>query len=434
MKFIIHRGTKEIGGSCVEIFTGKSRIVIDIGLPLVNPDMSKFDSDIMKNHSIKDLINLGILPDIKSLYKPDGKTVLLISHAHQDHYGLWDYIHPVCPVYLGKPTHKLIELTGIFTNRNLTISNLNYFESGKSFPVGDIEITPYLMCHSAFDAYAFLIKANGKSLFYSGDFRTHGRKTKAFDWFCNNVEKNVDYLLLEGTSIGNSGKSFKTESEIEREFVKTFKETEGIVLIYTSGQNIDRLVSIYRACKKTGRIFVIDFYVATVLFEIASFGFKIPYPSPAFPEIKVFYPWVLSRTIYDQGFKNILFRFKDFKIKRNEINSIHKNIVMIIRPGMRHDLGRIRNLQGGLFVYSLWSGYKRDKYTMGFIEFVLNQGMSEKEIHTSGHADLTGLKKMIDAIKPKNIVPIHTFEKDKYKDIFIDSNVLFLNDKEIVSM
>ncbi len=25
---------------------------------------------------------------------------------------------------------------------------------------------------------------------------------------------------------------------------------------------------------------------------------------------------------------------------------------------------------------------------------------------------------MVDAIKPKNIVPIHTFEGDKYKDIF----------------
>lgn len=434
MKFIIHRGTKEIGGSCVEIFTGKSRIVIDIGLPLVNPDMSKFDSDIMKNHSIKDLINLGILPDIKSLYKPDGKTALLISHAHQDHYGLWDYIHPVCPVYLGKPTHKLIELTGIFTNRNLTISNLNYFESGKSFPVGDIEITPYLMCHSAFDAYAFLIKANGKSLFYSGDFRTHGRKTKAFDWFCNNVEKNVDYLLLEGTSIGNSGKSFKTESEIEREFVKTFKETEGIVLIYTSGQNIDRLVSIYRACKRTGKTLAIDFYIANILTELASFGVKIPYPSNCFPEIKVFYPYRLSKMIVDKGYENLLYRFKEFKIKKQEIDLHCNNIVMLVRPSMLVDLRSLKNLKNGVFIYSMWDGYKKEKQTKSFIDSLLSKGMSEKEIHTSGHADLKGLKEMVNTVKPKNIVPIHTFEKDKYKDIFTDSNILLLNDKEIVSI
>ena len=35
MKIIIHRGTHEIGGSCVEIRSKKSRILIDIGMPLV---------------------------------------------------------------------------------------------------------------------------------------------------------------------------------------------------------------------------------------------------------------------------------------------------------------------------------------------------------------------------------------------------------------
>jgi len=35
MKLIIHRGTHEIGGSCVEIETDKTRILIDFGMPLV---------------------------------------------------------------------------------------------------------------------------------------------------------------------------------------------------------------------------------------------------------------------------------------------------------------------------------------------------------------------------------------------------------------
>ena len=36
MKLTIYRGTKEIGGSCVEITTGTTRLVIDLGLPLVD--------------------------------------------------------------------------------------------------------------------------------------------------------------------------------------------------------------------------------------------------------------------------------------------------------------------------------------------------------------------------------------------------------------
>ncbi len=34
MKFIIHRGSQEIGGSCVEVTAGNTRIILDVGLPL----------------------------------------------------------------------------------------------------------------------------------------------------------------------------------------------------------------------------------------------------------------------------------------------------------------------------------------------------------------------------------------------------------------
>jgi ribonuclease J len=40
MKLVIHRGTHEIGGSCVEVYSnsGKSRLIIDVGMPLVEQD------------------------------------------------------------------------------------------------------------------------------------------------------------------------------------------------------------------------------------------------------------------------------------------------------------------------------------------------------------------------------------------------------------
>lgn len=220
MNFKIHRGTKEIGGSCVEIWTESTRIVVDFGMPLVNPDKILFDSRNIKKLSVKELISKGVLPDIKGLYEKSENTALILSHAHQDHFGLIKYVNEKCKIYLGKATQKLIEITNIFTNQDWETSNCQHFESGNSFVIGDIEITPYLMDHSAFDAYAFLIKAGGKSLFYSGDFRIHGRKTKAFDWFSYNTEKNVDYLLLEGTTLGRIDDSFPTESEIKKRICK----------------------------------------------------------------------------------------------------------------------------------------------------------------------------------------------------------------------
>jgi ribonuclease J len=48
MKARIHRGTKEIGGTCVELESQGKRIVLDVGLPL---DVA--DPDTFPLHPIK---------------------------------------------------------------------------------------------------------------------------------------------------------------------------------------------------------------------------------------------------------------------------------------------------------------------------------------------------------------------------------------------
>ena len=35
VKIIVHRGTEEIGGNCVEVRTDSTRIILDVGMPLV---------------------------------------------------------------------------------------------------------------------------------------------------------------------------------------------------------------------------------------------------------------------------------------------------------------------------------------------------------------------------------------------------------------
>jgi len=108
LNFIIHRGTKEIGGSCVEIWTDSTRIVVDFEMPLVNSDKTPFDSRAIKNLSVKELISKGVLPDIKGFYEKPENTALILSHAHQDHFGLIKYVNEKCKIYLGKATQYCI--------------------------------------------------------------------------------------------------------------------------------------------------------------------------------------------------------------------------------------------------------------------------------------------------------------------------------------
>ena len=431
LSFKIHRGTKEIGGSCVEVWTESTRILLDFGMPIVEKDGKEFDFVKYKNLSPRELVNEGVLPNIEGLYDGSKNLIdgVIISHPHQDHFGLTNFINDNVQFYLGGATHKIIELNNLFTPQEIHLKNTNYFEKEKTFKIGDISITPYWADHSAFDAYSFLVEANGKSLFYSGDFRSHGRKAKVFYWFTHNAPQNVDYLLLEGTTIGRDNKPFKTESEIENKLVKVFNQRGKINLVYTSGQNIDRLTSLYRACKRTGKIFVVDVYVAKVLTELSQFG-EIPYPSDNFKEIRVMFPYFTSRRLSNEGNEKVLYQFKKYKITKKEITNQSDKIVMIVRPSMQKDLEHINGIENGNLIYSMWEGYLKKPTTIKFVEYLKNRKFKLYKIHTSGHADTKALKKMVEAIKPKNIVPIHTFEGDKYKDIF-SVPVVELNDEEI---
>ena len=100
----VHKGTQEIGGTCIEISTGKTSILLDTGSPL-KKESAPVDFS-------------GLHPD-----------AVFISHPHQDHYGLLDLIHPEVPVYMGEVGKRLIEATHIFLDKPFLDNNLDWLES-----------------------------------------------------------------------------------------------------------------------------------------------------------------------------------------------------------------------------------------------------------------------------------------------------------------
>ncbi len=73
MKLTIHRGTKEIGGTCIEVHSGNSKILIDFGLPLVDEFGEQFDSKNIVDQTKEELITKRILPNLAGLYR--GETL-----------------------------------------------------------------------------------------------------------------------------------------------------------------------------------------------------------------------------------------------------------------------------------------------------------------------------------------------------------------------
>ena len=73
--------------------------------------------------------------------------------------------------------------------------------------------------------------------------------------------ENLDVLLMEGTNLSRD-KSCVTESDLEDTFVDLFRSTAGRVFVVWSAQNVDRTVTLYRACLKAGRTLMVDLYTA----------------------------------------------------------------------------------------------------------------------------------------------------------------------------
>jgi len=417
MKIKIHRGAKEVGGNCVEISSNASTILVDLGLPL-DFDNSKPAVSCLPQ-SLHDSLN-----------RKNSLNGVLLSHPHLDHYGLTGELPQKIPVYCGKASWDLINATARFSPNNFPLPSVKHFNAWEKFQIGSFTITPYLMDHSAFDSYSFLISSEGKNIFYSGDFRGHGRKSKLFKRLPQSLPV-IDILLMEGTLIGNRNSEIQiSESELEDKFVEIIKRTQGITLVTTSSQNIDRLVTIFKAVNRCKNMFVIDFYTAEILDILKKYA---RLPNASWPRIRVCYPQFLARQFKKKGMEDILERHRMNGIKWARINEKKEKVTMLVRPGFIADIKRFINLDHASWIYSMWPGYfKKSKSLQKLKSFFLENGVDYKYLHTSGHARVNDLKMFVNTLSPKKVIPIHSFHPEQYKDFF--ENVKMLEDGEEVEL
>ncbi|MBA7519824.1 hypothetical protein ES705_11912 [subsurface metagenome] len=104
--------------------------------------------------------------------------------------------------------------------------------------------------------------------------------------------------------------------------------------------------------------------------------------------------------------------------------------MMMVRPSMLKDLELIKNIEEAAFIYSLWEGYLLDYSLQKMMRFIKKKNMKFYQIHTSGHAEIDTLKKVVKKLKPGKIIPIHTFHPDKYGALF-NQKIVQVSDGEV---
>lgn len=401
LEYEILRGKDKIGENLIELTYGDTKILVELGKALDSGDKhSELEKTVLKN-------------------KYDA---VVVSHYHADHAGLIEYKKD-CPVYIGCGAYRIIKAMKEYRNAFYVGKNVGYnaktadtqclraykyrntvyygedigdnvktYRNGRPFIVGGIKITPFLCDHSAFDSYMLLFEAGGKSILYTGDFRFHGRKDK--EKLLSALPKSVNVLICEGTNIGSEKPCF-SERELEDKLAEIMRKTDKPVFILQSGSNIDRLVSVYRAAKRSGRILYEDDYTALIA---SAAGGSIPRPD-VFPDVYAFTP----RPLRDKR-KDMFFELENKRGLRAIAHS--GKFVMIVRSSMCGFMNKLYNsslyLPGSTLVYSMWSGYKQEKRTAEFLDCVTDMFMNIVDLHTSGHAteeDIELLKQTVNADK-----------------------------------
>ena len=438
MQIVIHRGTHEIGGTCVEIKSKNSRIIVDLGIPLTDPKdkKKKFDNRILRNKTIPELLREGILPKVIGLYEgyPDEKPVnaVLISHPHQDHYGFCSYVRRDVPIVLGEDTAKMLKVSDVFLNKLFSgHDHMVSLKKGQGV-IGDIRVKSYLMDHSGYGAMAFLIEADGKRLFYSGDFRAHGRKGILFERFLKNPPKKVDALLMEGTMLGRAGERARTEDELELAITKKASEHSGYKFFICSGQNVDRIVTFYRAAKRSCAIFVMDLYITNVIYELGRKS--LPCPTNGFKDVRVLFTKHFMKSLSRKDKKGWYTRWRDYEIRPEELSRYGGKVFMAYRDSSIPEIEKAGVPSDSVLFYSQWHDYMKEPSFGITREFMQKHTITRAEEHTSGHAPIEDLKRLAKAIDPRQyIIPIHTDKPDKFREYF-GEKVMVLSDEQLVNL
>lgn len=397
MNIKIHRGLEQIGGCITEISTETSRIFVDMGQNLPgNGEQTTPEQD-------REMV--------ERLFKnnPKEHEAVIYTHAHEDHIGLFDYVPAGVSQWIGEGAQEIIaekyrllceadKMKGVCSEMNKRKqAKLEAFDTWhrssnpQPFSIGDIQITPFYCCHSIYDSYMFLIEADGKRIWHTGDYRKHGWKGRKLLQLLRWKATDIDILITEGTMLGRNDECI-TEKEVSQKMEHVMQAFR-YVFVLASSTDIERLASVNLAAKNAHK----TLFVCNGMMNSA-----------------------MNIFIRRESQKpNDLFDFHyRFYTEEKHLGTMKKcGFVMVTGAGQWEKVDMLRKQlpeEETLLIYSAWDGYYKDPEQVmqnpSYLHFH-ETFHNVVDIHTSGHADTQTIKQVIETVNPKEA--IYVIHKDK---------------------
>jgi len=479
-RIVLLDGAATIGGTKLLLEDGEVRLLFDFGCNYATEGtLFRYDPYIKKYASafegrFQQMRALGLLPDVPvegepyftRLVKTDqqldelpepGVHGLLLTHAHHDHDGNVPFLSPKIPLFATaeslcffeqKWVNAHVGKDGYLKNR---YANNEHWRSERvghivldKGPVTFLEqtrVTPVRVDHSIPGACGFIIDcSDGRSVALSGDFRLHGTLEcrKLSERFVERVrERGVDLLVVEGTNIaeysseleeGRGGWSVKEYMKTE---VALALERGGMVLVGVSGNNIERIDSLFEIARELDARLHLSVYNAGVLERLRQTG--------AFSRDHVTRHLVGDNVVvyerYDREFEKKFPGDLDRPYARCPIEdygagerAAQDRAIMLLYDGDLPLLTKIKPRPGSKYIRSSWEPFN-DEQQPDFERlkaWLERFGLSYHHIHASGHVYGAQLKAAIREMNPGRVVPMHTEHQELFADVLPQGRVVML--------
>jgi len=440
-------GVNEIGGNKIALEIGETRLLLDFGVSFGR--MSKFfDLLFHRPSSIRQLIDLGIIPDISGLYSRSVESgrpsadldpcppfdALFISHAHMDHIGHISLLSRRLKVYMGVCTKIILDAISNYTysksfDRNYSNLDIHTFRSYDRINIGSVDVIPIHVDHSIPGSYGFIIETNEGSVIYTGDLRHHGTSHLITD-FIKHVAKrdNIKALIVETTHADYSG--YTSESEVMNKIGEIAGRFDGNILVDFSRTDYDRFFSVFEAAKRSGRTLLVDVKRVYIMEKISCCPNLSKRVTMDDPNILFYINKKRFSTSIRPWLERFIEQYRDkIFVTDRIISSIPSYIVSSLEKPkplsnlLKEEYGRLMIITPSSFpsdimdivrggeIYILASSEPYDEESEIGFERLRNwleyYGIPIYHIHSSGHITPLDLKKLIETINPEYIVPIH---------------------------
>ncbi|ODN72485.1 ribonuclease J [Methylobrevis pamukkalensis] len=338
-----------------------------------------------------------IMPDIRFVEGiKDNLAGIIITHAHEDHYGalydLWPRLG--VPVYMS-PFASALHVAKRVMEYNAPKIEAEVFRQGERRMIGDFDVEFVPVSHSLPEPNALVLRTPFGTVLHTGDWKIDndplvGRPID-LDRLAEIGEEGVLAMVCDSTNATREGTS-PSEGEVAVGLREVIAAAEGRVAVTIFASNVARIRAVALAAAETGReVVVVGRAIRRVIDVAGELGYLDDLPAFREEEAYGYLPpeKVVALVTGSQGESRAALAKIAFGEHRNVTLSKGDAVIFSSRtiPGNEKGVGAIKNALADQGVRIITD--------------------SDALIHTSGHPRREEMRRLYGMIKPRISVPVH---------------------------